>query len=159
MAPGETAEAGVAILWDFNADYDPPSHMGVVIANQTSPDEVDDFRRYFTDRDLTASCGGGTVFLAATSRGLLTRMKEACDRQSLSVLDWERGAKTETLHSAQLLLFMDPGTAMRELFLAGGAKRADAGEFAPEWKQQYEKAKEAMRTDSEKVFRVLPILA
>lgn len=159
MAPGETTEAGVAILWDFNADYDPPSHMGVVIANQTSPDEVDDFRRYFTDRDLTASCGGGTVFLAATSRGLLTRMKEACERQSLSVLDWERGAKTETLQNAQLLLFMDPGAAMRELFLAGGAKRADAGEFEPEWKQQYEKAKEAMRTDSEKVFRGLPILA
>ena len=40
-----------------------------------------------------------------------------------------------------------------------GAKRADAGEFEPEWKQQYEKAKEAMRTDSEKVFRGLPILA
>jgi hypothetical protein len=152
-------EAGVAILWDLTADNDPPSTVGVIIANQTAPDDVEKFKRYFADQELTAECGGGTVFLAATSRSLLTRMKESCERQSLSILDWERGAKTKAFESAQLVLFMDPAVAMRELFLAGGAKSGDTGDFEPQWKQQYEKAKEAMRKDGEKVFRSLPIFA
>ena len=158
-APGGAQEAGVAILWDLSAEYDPPSNIGMVIANQGAPDEAEQFKRYFADQELTASCGGGTVFLAATSRNLLTRMKESCEHQSLSVLDWERGAKTQAFENSQLVLFINPGTAMRELFLAGGAKSGDTGDFEPEWKQQYEKAKEAMRQDGEKVFRKLPIIA
>ena len=157
--PSGVPEAGVAILWDLTAEDDPPSQIGVVIANQTAPDEVDSFKRYFADQELTAACGGGTVFLAATSRSLLTRMKEACERQSLSVLDWERGAKTKAFENAQLMLFMNPGTAMRELLLAGGAKSGETGDFEPQWKQQYEKAKEAMRQDGAKVFKTLPIVA
>ena len=157
--PGGASEAGMAILWDLVAEDDPLSHLGVVIANQTTPDEVDTFKRYFADQELTAACGGGTVFLAATSRSLLSRMKESCERQSLSVLDWERGAKTKVVENAQLVLFMNPGTAMRELLLTGGARSGDTGDFEPQWKRQYEKAKEAVRQDGEKVFRALPIFA
>jgi hypothetical protein len=32
-------------------------------------------------------------------------------------------------------------------------------DFKPEWKQQYEQAKQAMREDGEKAFRDLPIFA
>lgn len=157
--PNGVPEAGIAVLWDLAAEEEPLSHVGAVIANQTTPDEVDTFKRYFTDQELTAACGGGTVFLAATSRSLLTRMRESCERQSLSILDWERGAKAKVIENAQLMLFMNPGTAMRELMLTGGARSTDSGDFEPEWKQQYEKAKEAMRQDGEKVFRALPTFA
>jgi hypothetical protein len=133
--------------------------VGVVIANQKSPDDVDKFKPYFADPDLSAECGGGTVFLAATSPALLVRMKEACGGQSLSVLDWERGGRTKDYDTAQLFLFMNPGTGMRELFLAGGAKGDAPGEFEPQWKQEYEQAKESMRQDGEKIFGGLPIFA
>jgi hypothetical protein len=152
-------ESGVAILWDLSSQGDAVSNVGVVIANPSAPDRAGAFEDYFEDNELTAQCAGGTVFLAATSRGLLLRMKESCERQSLSVLDWERGVRTKEYGRAQLFLFMNPGAGMKELFLAGGAKKGAPGGFAPKWKQQYELAKEAMRTDAEKVFGSLPILA
>jgi len=133
--------------------------MSVVIANQSAPDAVQRFRNLFTDPKLTTACGGGTVFLAATSELLLTRMKEACVRQSLSVLDWERGALAEEFSSKQLLFFLNPGAGMRELFLAGGAKSNGQVDPANPLKKLYEKAKAGMRTDSEKVLGNLPIFA
>jgi hypothetical protein len=86
-------------------------------------------------------------------------MRESCGGQSLSILDWQRREPADSLETAQFLMFVNAADGMRELFLAGGAEEGDAGEFAPEWKQQYEKAKEAMRQDCEKVFRSIPIFA
>lgn len=152
-------EAGVAFIWDLSSDGDAVTNMGVVIANQSAPDEAQRFKTLFTDPKLTADCGGGTVFLAASSGMLLTRMKEACERQSFSVLDWEKGSLAEAFSSRQLLFFLNPGTGMRELFLAGGARGDDQTDAAKPWKQQYEKAKAGMRLDSETVFGNLPIFA
>lgn len=152
-------ESGLAVVWDMASEGDHISRMGMVIANQKTPDDIEQFKQYFTNADLTDTCGGGTVFLASTSRELLVRMKESCEGQSLSVLSWERGSKAKEYESAQCFLFANPGVAMRELFLAGGAKSGDLGEFEPQWKQDYEKAKEAMRKDGEKIFGSLPIIA
>jgi hypothetical protein len=152
-------EAGVAVLWELGTDKERITQIGIAIANQKNPDEVDKFKQYFANPELTAECGGGTVFLAATSPGLLARMKDACGGQSMSVLDWERGSKRKEYETSQLFLFMNPGAGMRELFLAGGAQSGENGEFEPEWKQEYEQAKETMRQDGEKVFGGLPIFA
>ncbi|MFH0996368.1 MAG: hypothetical protein V1844_12880 [Pseudomonadota bacterium] len=159
--PPETGpeETGVAFIWDLSSEGAAVTNMGVVIANQSAPDAVQRFRNLFADPKLTASCGGGTVFLAATSELLLTRMKESCERQSLSVLDWEKGSHAEAFTSRQLLFFLNPGAGMRELFLAGGARSSDQIDSASPWKQQYEKAKAGMRKDSETVFAGLPIFA
>ena len=87
-------------------------------------------------------------------------MKEACERQSLSVLDWEKGALAEAFASRQLLFFLNPGTGMRELFLAGGARAGEQiGSRKSRGSRQYEKAKAGMRADSETVFGGLPIFA
>jgi hypothetical protein len=131
--------------------------MGIVIANQTTPDEVHRFETFFTNPKLTAECGGGTVFLAATSSPLLTRMKEACERQSLSVLDWERGSRSEEFSTKQFFFFLNPGGGMRELFLTGGAKTKDQGGTKNQRLENYEKAKAGIRADGEKVFSSLPI--
>ncbi len=153
-------EAGVAIIWDLASSKGQISDMGVVIASQTSTGAAGQFARYFTSPALTAQCGGGTVFLAATSRPLLQRMRESCEGQSLSVLDWERGARRKELESSQLLFFMNPGVGLREIFLAGGAGSGkDDGAFETKWTQEYGKAKEAMRRDAEAVFREIPIFA
>jgi len=152
-------EGGAAVLWDLSSESSGITNIGIAIANQTTPDETQRFKSYFANPDLTATCGGGTVLLASTSQPLLTRMKEACERQSLSILDWERGAKTNDYDSAQIFLFMNPGTGMKELFLAGGAKSDDQEGTKPQWKEHYERAKAAMREDSERLFGSLPVFA
>jgi hypothetical protein len=151
------AEGGVAVIWDLSSEGNEITNMGVVIANQSSPDDVHRFENLFVNPKLTAACGGGTVFLAATSSPLLTRMKEACERQSLSVLDWESGSKKEEFGAQQFFFFLNPGIGMRELFLAGGAKSKDQGESNNQRQEHYEKAKAGMRTESEKVFGNLPL--
>ncbi len=116
---GGPDEGGFALIWDLEHSEEGISGMGVVIASQTKTDETATFSNYFSDQDLTSECGGGTVFLAATSQNLLTRMREGCARQSLSVLDWERGSRRGEYEGAQLMMFINPGVAMRELSLAG----------------------------------------
>jgi hypothetical protein len=97
--------------------------------------------------------------LAATDRGLLARMRESCAGQSLSILDWERGARSGALSSAQVLGFVNPGLGVRELFLAGGGRPGDGGEFAPEWKQAYEAAKARLQQDGATLLQRLPLWA
>ena len=152
-------QAGFALIWDISSDGGRVSNVGVAVANQTTPDAAAKFSRYFAKPELTAQCGGGTVFLAATSQNLLARMRESCEGRSLSVLDWERGARAGDYAASQLFLFANPGGGMRELFLAGGAKSGDADDFEEKLLPTYEAAKEAMRKDCEKVFGSLPILA
>ena len=147
----------MAVIWDLSSQSEQITGMGVAIATQRSPEAADQFAAYFTDPDLTGECGGGTVFLAATSEMLLTRMKESCERQSLSILDWERGAHADRFASGQLLFFMNPGTGMRELFLAGGGASDNQESAGEPWKAQYEQAKAEMRRDGEKIFSALPI--
>lgn len=152
-------EAGFALIWDFNSNGNKITDIGVVIANPAGSDQIEDFQKYFKNSELTGECGGGLIFLAATSQNLLSRMMESCEGRSLSILDWEHGLKGKNLDVAQILVFANMGIGIRELFLAGGARSDDLGEFEPRWKQEYEKAKEAMRQDGENVFHRVPILA
>lgn len=153
-------EGGVAVIWDLDAQVDGITQMGVVIAGRKTPGTAEKYKAYFRDPELTAECGGGTVFLAATSEKLLARMKESCGGRSLSILDWERGGRAKEFDTAQFFLFLNPGGGIRELFLGGGAAAGgEAGEFEPQWKKEYEAAKAAMRKDGEKIFGALPIFA
>jgi hypothetical protein len=161
QAVGAPEESGFAVVWDFDGKNSPNGAIGIIVANQTDPLAGGAYRQYLRDADLSSECGGGALFLAASSERLLARMKEACARQSLSPLDWEHGAGRQRYTSAQLMSFINPGTGLRELFLAGGAgEEGDAGDnFAPRWKQNYETAKAAMRNDGDKLFNALPIFA
>ncbi|ATG88399.1 hypothetical protein [Methylomonas koyamae] len=151
--------AGIGVVWDFSPD-DPAGAVGVVVANPGQPQASPAYAQYLKNPDLGAECAGGSLFLAASSANLLTRMKDACNKQSLSPLDWQRGAEKQRLQDAQLLAFVNPATAARELFLAGGAgANQDANEFAPRWQQDYEAAKAAMRRDGDKLFANLPLLS
>jgi len=162
--PGEASpdgpeEAGVALVWELGSTGSPITRLGIAIASADAPQEAARFREIFNDPELTALCGGGTVFLAATDSGLLSRMRESCAGQSLSVLDWERGARAGDLASAQVLGFVNPGIGLRELFLVGGGRAGEAGDFAPEWKQAYQEAKAALQKESETLLQRLPIWA
>ncbi|QFY42669.1 hypothetical protein F6R98_08555 [Candidatus Methylospira mobilis] len=161
QAAGAPEDSGFAVLWDFDGKNSPNGAIGIVVANQTDPEASAAYQQYLRDADLSAQCAGGALFLAASSERLLARMKEACAHQSLSPLDWEQGHGKQRYTSAQLMSFINPGVGLRELFLAGGAgAEGDAGDdFAPRWKQDYEKAKAAMRGDGDILFGSLPIFA
>lgn len=150
---------GFALVWDFDAD-NPSGTFGFIIANPATPETSPAYSQYLKNPELGAECAGGSVFLAATSQSLLTRMKEACERQSLSPLDWQRGTEKQRYLESQIAAFINPGTGIRQLFLAGGAGDSeDANEFAPRWKQEYQEAKAAMRKDGDKLFYDLPIFS
>lgn len=154
-------ESGFALVWDFDGKNSPTGALGIIVANQTEPKATAAYQQYLKNGDLSAECAGGAVFLAATSERLLARMKESCARQSSSPLDWERSSGKDRYKSAQVMAFVNPGTGLRELFLGGGAglEGDDNQDFSPRWKQDYEKAKAAMRADGDKLFTKLPIFA
>jgi hypothetical protein len=154
-------QSGFAIVWDFDGKNSPAGAIGIIVANQTDPKASAAYQQYLHNADLSSECGGGALFLAASSERLLARMKQACAHQSLSPLDWEHGNGKQRYTSAQLMSFINPGVGLRELFLAGGAgAEGDTdNDFAPRWKQDYEKAKAAMRNDGDKLFNALPIFA
>ena len=160
-AASQPEEGGFALIWDLDGATDEITQVGVVIANPKNPGASGKFKQYFRRSERTAECGGGAVFLAATSDKLLTRMKESCRGQSASMLEWQGREAGAPLDTAQLYFFLNPGSGARELFFAGGAaaKGQDNGDFAPQWKKEYEQAKAAMRQDGEKFFSALPILA
>lgn len=158
-ATANDSKSGLALVWDFDAE-NPTGSVGIIIANPGTPEASPAYSQYLKNPELGAECGGGSVFLAATSQNLLTRMKEACAKQSLSPLDWHRGTEKQRYLSSQLLTFINPGTGIRQLFLAGGAGNSDdVHEFAPRWKQEYAQAKAAMREDGDKLFSDLPIFS
>jgi hypothetical protein len=159
LSGGGLKEAGFALVWDFSSNGNKITDIGVVISNPNGSDSTKDFQKYFKNSELTGQCGGGLIFIAATSQNLFSRMMESCEGRSMSILDWEHGLKVKGLDTAQMLVFANLGVGVRELFLAGGARSDDLGEFEPLWKQEYEKAKEAMRQDGETVFQRVPILA
>jgi hypothetical protein len=146
-------QGGLALVWDFDSTS-AGGVVGIAIANPEQPEAGSAYQAYLRHSEFSDECAGGSVFLAASASGLLSRMKQACDRQALSPLD---GIEKPRYLSAQLVSFINPGTALRELFLAGGAgNNDDRSDFAPRWRQEYEQAKTAMRQDGEKLFRSLP---
>lgn len=150
---------GMAVVWDFDAKS-PTGAIGFIVANPNKPQASPAFQQYLRNPELSSECAGGSVFLAATAASLLTRMQESCEHQSLSPLDWQRGNDKARYLSAQLFTFINPGAAMRELFLAGGADdSAEVSEFSPRWRQDYETAKIAMRREGDKLFHGLPIFS
>ncbi len=167
--PAVPEEGGIAVIWDLDHFEDGLTDIGVVIANQTSPERAADLERYFRDEDLTAECGGGTVYLAATSKNLLARMKESCAGQSLSIRDWERGAKRGAYETAQMVVLMNPAIAFRELSLAGGGgddeedeprrgRTSEANDLSSDL-AHHKKARDAMQKQSAKLFSSFPIFA
>ena len=159
VTPSGPEPAGIGLVWDFSADS-PSGAVGVIVANPGQPQASPAYAQYLKNPESGAECAGGSLFLAASSESLLTRMKDACARQSLSPLDWQHGAEKQRLQAAQVVAFVNPATALRELFLAGGAgNNEDIGDFAPRWQQDYEAAKTAMRREGEQWFSGLPILS
>ena len=156
--------AGLALIWDFEKTS-PTGAIGIVIANPTNPKASAAYQQYVKNSGYSAECAGGSLFLIASSQSLLSRIKDACAHQSLSPLDWQKGSEKSRFLASQLMAFVNPGVAMQELFMAGGAiDSADDSlernqKQIPHWQNDYLKAKDNMRKQANSLFNDLPIFS
>ena len=144
-APPE-GDGGVAFLWDLSPEAETPSSIGVAVSVSKDANPAVDLASYFdSDAAFIGECGGGTVKLASTNELMLTRMKESCDRQSRSFLNWfEEGKFAAVDAKPQLLFALNPNVGLSSALDIGVRARAaedDAnGTIQPEWKTQYDQA-------------------
>jgi hypothetical protein len=155
-SPG-TDPAGIALVWDLSTKNDNLSEVGVAVQ---PAGEVDaELSGYLRDGIAHATCAGGSVWLAATSPLLLTRMKEACERQSPSLLDWRAGKEAK-----QLVLLVDPAVGLPDMIAAGigpATEERTATNDAtsdPEWKKAYLAAVDRARESGDATAKRLPAL-
>ena len=156
--------AGIGIIWELSAKNPALSDVGIIFRR---PDGGEDpsLDGYFTARVFRQMCGGDTVWLAATSELLLTRMQESCDRQSPSMLDW-RQAADHGRKPVQVFVALNLAPGLHELLESGiaGATAARNGLIAPssaaspEWKQSYLAAVERSRTEASTTLGAVPSL-
>ena len=156
-APGRDP-AGIAVVWDLSSKKSALTDVGVVV--QPAGGDVDaELSGYLSTGAVHATCAGGSVWLAATTDLLLTRMREACERQSPSLLDWRAGRAGE---AGQLVLLVDPAVGLAEMIAAGigGATDSRASEASsdPEWKRRYLDAVERARASGDGTAARLPAL-
>lgn len=163
-APAAPApEGGFGLIWDFDPeDTVSPTKIGVIVAAPKVKEGERGLGAYFDSESVSIeSCGGNTVWIASTSETLLTRMKESCDRQSPSFLNWfEAGRVPEPLRGPQLFLALQPGIGLQDMQALGLASRStdsSGGETAPEWKTAYDAAVARASQEAEKTFASLPV--
>jgi hypothetical protein len=154
-----TEPAGIALVWDLSTKTPDLSEVGVIVA-PAGPEVGAELAGHLRDGIARATCAGGSVWLAATTELLLTRMREACERQSPSLLDWRTG-RTET---GQLALLVDPAVGLGEMLAAGVGPATEERTSANEgggvaaWKALYLAAVEAARASGSATTKRLPAL-
>lgn len=158
-------KGGLALLWDLDSRNQGLTSVGIAAyIPELKPDALK-----WTDyvkSDYTAQCGMNSIWLAASSESLIARMKEACDRQSLSLLNWLENGTLKKEQGLQGLFIVNPGAALTELLYSGSAASSgpaatydDSSENAkPEWKEEYDRAKSQVTSHAAEVFAQLPVL-
>ena len=151
--------AGIALVWDLSARNPALSEVGLAVQLGGGVD-ASELAGWFRADVHRATCAGGSIWLAGTTELLLTRMREACERQSPSLLDWRerRGAGPPP----QLVLLVNPAPGLDELLDAGigtatetRASVEPAG-AAPDWKQAYRAAVDRARASATATIAMLP---
>jgi len=159
---GTDEPAGIAVVWDLGANSDDTlTEIGFAVSRrpESPPSEV--YRAYFGQRVFHSTCGGGSVFLAATSDKLLLRMREACEAQSPSILALGGAGADQVFEGVQAAMLLNPGAALRELFMAGRPLdliMRSEGAAEPQWKKAYYAAFDALQKESAQVFSSVPAL-
>lgn len=158
------APAGVGVVWDLSQKNASLSEIGVIV-RRPAGGESPRLGGYVGKDVFTAGCADDAVWLAATSELLLTRMREACDRQSPSMIDARREVEQAT-QGAQLFAALNLAPGVRELLDAGAAAASglrdrsltQGATTSPEWKQQYLRAVDRARGAAAATLEGLPLL-
>lgn len=169
-------EGGIAALWDVRVRPDAPfgDVAFVVVLPQEGKPAISLTDITGTD-GFHSECGNGSVWLIASNEVLLTRMQEACERRSMSLLSaMEQGDLSRELEQSQLFVAVDSGALLEACFnygvthrggtptedtsgetdAAGAVKSSPA---QPSWKVEYERAVKRTGEEAEGVFRSIPV--
>lgn len=158
-------EAGLAIIWDVSEHYsDDLSAFGVAMSSADKRLTEDMLKSYLNTDVVTGSCAGGHVLLASSARALLQRMRDACERQSKSLVDLKRAgmfdirSKSSGNEAPNLLISFSPNPGLMAIFEAGlgTAKAEREPELEPQWKADYQRAIEAARENTRSALISLP---
>lgn len=147
---------GLALVWDVHGE-DGTFHYGVAVAAPADLEVGQDNERlhsFLSDGAVATTCAGSAVWLGASSDLLLSRMQEACNKKSLSILDGKEGGGFSPLSKQQLSILLNSKVAVKELYrLGGGATystdEAASGEVA---------AQKKLLAETDRVADSLPIL-
>jgi hypothetical protein len=123
-----TTAGGISLVWDMSAE-DGSVHVGIAVpappnARNVQKDEAKEdtavtMKDYLSDNGVSSPCAGGALWLVASSDRLLARMKDSCEKQSLSVLDL-KGLNPSLLPEQQLSLFFNTSVWLKEMYRIGG---------------------------------------
>lgn len=130
-AASKLAVGGLALVWDISGE-DGEFHYGVAVSarstsgaqlstNGAEAAEGDDKKiaAYLSNDAVSTSCAGGSVWLGASSDALLSRMRESCNKSSLSFLDI-KPREGDVFTKSAISLAVNGRIAVRELYRLGG---------------------------------------
>jgi hypothetical protein len=150
--------AGIAIAWDFELTDKLRTQVGVA-ALARRDEEQPALASLVSDGAFSDQCAGGAVLLAATSELLLTRMREACNGQSIG-LDDRIPAGNE---APQIVLAVAAGDALVQVLDRGiGVAKEERISGIPndagvaDWRKKYDEAVEHARDSAVKTLAALP---
>lgn len=112
----DSVSGSTAIIWDFDQTANHLTAVGVATTLAKKSDEGF-FKDVWQDPSLVVTCGDDQVLLLASVPSLLTRMKEACNRSSMSLFDWQKELKITD--KTQSLVLVNPSIFGRETLRYG----------------------------------------
>jgi hypothetical protein len=147
---------GLALLWDVHGE-DGTFHYGVAVAAPSDLDVGQDnerLRSFLSEGAVATTCAGSSVWLGASSDLLLSRMQEACNKRSLSIIDGKEPGSASHFSKQQISLLFNSKVAVKELYRLGGGATyssddAASGEVA---------AQKKLLAETDRVADTLPIL-
>lgn len=154
-------EGGVGLIWDLDGSTGQSwvSKVGMIIS-AGSEGAGSAVQQLGFNENSTIYCKTRNVFLFSRDESLLTRMSEACNGDSPSILSWQGQGFEPALLSKQSFAFMNPEVLLTEAFSAGGALEAankvesDDSEVA----EQLGKALDKMVKDSRTTFSTFSVI-
>jgi len=126
------SSGGLALVWDVQGE-DGTFHYGVAVA---APSDLDvgqgkeRLRAFLSDGSVATTCAGSSVWLGASSDLLLSRMQEACNKRSLSIMDGKEGSASSLLSKQQISVLLNSKVAVKELYRLGGGATYSSDESA-----------------------------
>jgi len=128
-----TAPGGISLVWDVSAEKG-GIEVGIAVpAPEKAEASQVTMQDFLSDQAVSVACAGGAIWLGASSDRLLARMKDACEKQSLSVLDL-KGMAPGALAEQQVSLLLNTSVWLKEVYRLGGGKSPREGAGEPEKK-------------------------
>ncbi len=110
--------SGLGLVWDVSGK-EKRVDVGMAVLAPAGKEVSVRPTDFVSSRGVATTCAGGAVWIAASSDALLGRMRDSCEKQSLSIRDL-KGLKEGALEAQQVSLIFNTGVWLHEMFELGG---------------------------------------